>query len=183
MRYGVVCFILLVFSMQSFAAINLPQADGSSLKLVAPADRLITLSPHLAELVFAAGAGQNLVATVEYSRYPEAAASVPRIGDAFAIDVERVLALSPDLVIAWDSGNPRQAVSQLVSLGIPVWSVEIREPIEIAEVIKAIGDISGRTQQLSRSCGKRPPHRGRVRDRCGTRAGALTRSGDCLGFG
>ncbi len=93
MRYGVVCFILLVFSMQSFAEISLPQADGSSLKLIAPADRLITLSPHLAELVFACGAGKNLVATVEHSRYPEAAASVPRIGDAFAIDVERVLAL------------------------------------------------------------------------------------------
>ena len=146
LRCGVVCFILLVFSMQSFAGVNLPQADGSSLKLNAPADRLITLSPHLAELVFAAGAGKNLVATVEYSEYPEAAASVPRIGDAFAIDVERVLALSPDLVIAWDSGNPRQAVAQLVSLGIPVWSVEIREPIEIAEVIKAIGDASGHTQ-------------------------------------
>ncbi|MFB3078378.1 MAG: helical backbone metal receptor, partial [Lysobacterales bacterium] len=146
LRYGVVCFILLMFSMQSFAGVNLPQADGSSLKLNAPADRLLTLSPHLAELVFAAGAGKNLVATVEYSEYPEAAASVPRIGDAFAIDVERVLALSPDLVIAWDSGNPRQAVAQLVSLGIPVWSVEIREPIEIAEVIKAIGDASGHTQ-------------------------------------
>ncbi len=146
LRYGVVCSIFLMFSMQSFAGVNLPQADGSSLKLNAPADRLITLSPHLAELVFAAGAGKNLVATVEYSEYPEAAASVPRIGDAFAIDVERVLALSPDLVIAWDSGNPRQAVAQLVSLGIPVWSVEIREPIEIAEVIKAIGDASGHTQ-------------------------------------
>ena len=146
LRYGVVCFILLVFSMQSFAEISLPQADGSSLKLIAPADRLITLSPHLAELVFAAGAGKNLVATVEFSEYPEAAASVPRIGDAFAIDVERVLALSPDLVIAWNSGNPRQAVAQLVSLGIPVWSVEIREPIEIAEVIQAIGDASGHTQ-------------------------------------
>ena len=146
LRYGVVCSIFLMFSMQSFAGVNLPQADGSSLKLNAPADRLLTLSPHLAELVFAAGAGKNLVATVEYSEYPEAAASVPRIGDAFAIDVERVLALSPDLVIAWDSGNPRQAVAQLVSLGIPVWSVEIREPIEIAEVIKAIGDASGHTQ-------------------------------------
>jgi iron complex transport system substrate-binding protein len=149
MRYGlarVVCFILLMFSMQSLAGISLPQADGSRLKLNAPAERLITLSPHLAELVFAAGAGKNLVATVEYSEYPEAAASVPRIGDAFRIDVERVLALSPDLVIAWDSGNPRQAIAQIVSLGIPVWSVEIREPGEIAEVIKAIGDASGRTQ-------------------------------------
>jgi len=144
--YCIVCFILLAFSMPSFAGISLPQADGSSLELNAPAERLITLSPHLAELVYAAGAGENLVATVEYSEYPEAAASVPRIGDAFRIDVERVLALSPDLVIAWDSGNPRQAVSQLVSLGIPVWSVEIRAPGEIAEVIKAIGDASGQTQ-------------------------------------
>jgi iron complex transport system substrate-binding protein len=149
MRYGIVCFILLAFSMQSFAGISLPQADGSSLELNAPAERLLTLSPHLAELVFAAGAGENLVATVEYSEYPEAAASVPRIGDAFRIDVERVLALSPDLVIAWESGNPRQAISQIVSLGIPVWSVEIREPGEIAEVIKAIGEASGRTQTAS----------------------------------
>jgi iron complex transport system substrate-binding protein len=146
MRYGIVFLFLLAFSTQSPAGISLPQADGSSLELNAPAERLLTLSPHLAELVFAAGAGENLVATVEYSEYPEAAASVPRIGDAFRIDVERVLALSPDLVIAWDSGNPRQAISQIVSLGIPVWSVEIREPGEIAGVIRAIGDASGQTQ-------------------------------------
>jgi iron complex transport system substrate-binding protein len=132
--------------MQSLAGISLPQADGSILKLDKPAQRLVTLSPHLAELVFAAGAGKNLVATVEYSEYPEAAASVPRIGDAFRIDVERVLALSPDLVIAWNSGNPRQAVAQIVSLGIPVWTVEIRELGEIAATIKTIGHASGRTQ-------------------------------------
>ena len=146
MRYGAVCFILLLCSMQSLAGISLPQPDGSILKLDKPAQRLITLSPHLAELVFAAGAGKNLVATVEYSEYPEAAASVPRIGDAFRIDVERVLALSPDLVIAWNSGNPHQAIAQIVSLGIPVWSVEIRDPGEIAATIKTIGHASGRTQ-------------------------------------
>jgi len=149
MRFGVLCFILLLFSIRSFAGISLQQADGSSLELLAPAERLITLSPHLAELVFAAGAGQNLIATADYSEYPEAAASLPRIGDAFRIDVERVLSLSPDLVIAWDSGNPRQAVAQLVSLGIPVWSVEIREPGEIGEVIKAIGEASGQVEVAS----------------------------------
>jgi len=138
--------ILLAYAMHSHAEINLPQADGSHLELKKPAERLVTLSPHLAELVFAAGAGKSLVATVEFSEYPEAVATLPRIGDAFRIDVERVLALSPDLVIAWDSGNPRQAVSQLVSLGIPVWSVEIREPGEIAEILKAIGDASGQVQ-------------------------------------
>jgi iron complex transport system substrate-binding protein len=149
MRYGVLCFALILFSIRSFAGISLPQADGSSLELTAPADRLITLSPHLAELVFAAGAGQNLVATADYSEYPEAAASLPRIGDAFRIDVERVLALSPDLVIAWDSGNPRQAIAQFVSLGIPVWSVEIREPGEIGEIIKIIGEASGHSQSAN----------------------------------
>ena len=153
-RYGVLCSILLLFSIRIFAGISLPQADGSSLKLTAPANRLITLSPHLAELVFAAGAGQNLIATADYSEYPEAAASLPRIGDAFRIDVERVLALSPDLVIAWDSGNPRQAVAQLVSLGIPVWSVEIREPGEIGEVIKTIGEASGQVQAANEAAAK-----------------------------
>ncbi len=146
MRFSVVCVILLIFSSPCFAEISLPQADGSSLELKAPAKRLLTLSPHLTELVFAAGAGKNLIATVEYSEYPPAAAKLPRVGDAFRIDVERVLALSPDLVIAWDSGNPRQAVSQIVSLGIPVWSVEIRQPGEIAEIIQAIGDASGQIQ-------------------------------------
>ncbi len=146
MRSSFACVILLLFSIHCFAGIRLPQADGSSLELNAPAKRLVTLSPHLAELVFAAGAGNKLIATVEYSEYPQAAAKLPRVGDAFRIDIERVLALSPDLVIAWDSGNPHQAIKQIVSLGIPVWSIEIRQPGEIAEVIQAIGDASGQIQ-------------------------------------
>jgi iron complex transport system substrate-binding protein len=136
-------FILLAYALNSPAGIQLQQADGSHLELEKTAERLVTLSPHLTELVFAAGAGKYLVATVEYSEYPEAVAFLPRIGDAFRIDAERILALQPDLVIAWDSGNPNRAISQLVSLGIPVWSVEIREPGEIAEVLRAIGEASG----------------------------------------
>jgi len=142
MRFSRYCFVLLFCSAPAAAELSLPQADGSVLELKTPANRLITLSPHLAELVFAAGAGSHLIATVEYSEYPEAAAAVPRIGDAFRIDVERVVSLKPDLVIAWDTGNPRQATSQLSSLGIPVWSIEIREPGGIATVIEAIGAAS-----------------------------------------
>lgn len=139
---AVLCSVLLLGSADTESAISLPQADGSTLELNAPAERLVTLSPHLAELVFAAGAGLHLIATVEYSEYPAAAAAVPRIGDAFRIDVERVLSLKPDLVIAWDSGNPRQATDQLNALGIPVWRIEIREPAEIARVIELIGAAS-----------------------------------------
>jgi len=126
------------------ADIELDQADGSTLALSKPAARLVTLSPHLTELVFAAGAGDRLIATVEYSEYPEAAAKIPRVGDAFRLDIERIVALQPDLVIAWDSGNPKAAIDQLRSLGVPVWSVEIREPGEIADVLEAIGMATGR---------------------------------------
>ena len=119
--------------------ITLEQADGSELLLPAPATRVITLSPHLTELVFAAGAGDRLIATVEFSDYPESARDVPRIGDAFRLDIERIVALRPDLVIAWDSGTPRPAVAQMRALGIPVWSVEIREPGEIADILEATG--------------------------------------------
>jgi len=138
--------LLACCSVARAAEIRLEQADGSLLVLAAPVSRVVTLSPHLTELVFAAGAGHRLVATVEYSEYPDAAAEIPRVGDAFRLDIEQIVSLHPDLVIAWDSGNPRQAISEIVSLGIPVWSVEIREPGEVAEVIRAIGDASGQTQ-------------------------------------
>jgi iron complex transport system substrate-binding protein len=128
------------------AEVRLEQADGSTLALAAPAARIVTLSPHLTELVFAAGAGDQLVATVEYSEYPQAAAEIPRIGDAFRLDIERIVTLHADLVIAWDSGNPRPAIEQLRSLGVPVWSVEIREPGEIADILEAIGTATGRLE-------------------------------------
>ena len=122
------------------------QADGSVFHFQGAASRIITLSPHLTEIVYAAGAGDRLVATVEYSNYPEAANEIPRIGDAFRIDIERIIALRPDLVIAWDSGNPRAAVTQLRSLGVVVWSVEIDEPEEIADVLESLGQLTGQTE-------------------------------------
>jgi iron complex transport system substrate-binding protein len=131
------------------ADILLTQADGSLLQLARPAERIVTLSPHLAEGLYAAGAGQRLVATVEYSEFPPPAAALPRIGDAFRLDIERIAALRPDLVIAWASGNPRPAVAQLRSLGMQVWTVEIREPGEIAGFIEAAGRAAGAESQAA----------------------------------
>jgi len=132
--------VLLICCQRLWAGnIALDQADGSTLLLDSPATRIVTLSPHLAELVFAAGAGEQLIATVEYSNYPEGAQALPRVGDAYRLDSERIVALRPDLVIAWDSGNPKPAIEQLRSFGLPVWSVEIREPFEIADTLDAIG--------------------------------------------
>lgn len=142
------CFLALCacISIARADLIELEQADGSNLSLQGPAKRLVTLSPHLAELVFTAGAGDLLLGTVAYSDYPAAAADIPRIGDAFRLDAESILARRPDLVIAWDSGNPQAAVDQLRSLGLTVWSVEIREPEEIADILEAIGSATGRPE-------------------------------------
>lgn len=113
------------------------------LELPRPATRLVTLSPHLAELVFAAGAGDHLAATVEYSNFPPEAAQLPRVGDAFRIDIERIHLLDPDLILGWQSGNPPAALQQLEELGFTVWTIEILRPIEIADTVESIGRASG----------------------------------------
>ena len=121
----------------------LQQSSGGTLVLEQPAQRVITLSPHLTELVFAAGAGDRILATVEYSNWPPEAEDIPRVGDAFRIDAERVQLLAPDLVIGWQTGNPSAALAGLADLGLRVWSVEIRTPAEIADVLQAIGRATG----------------------------------------
>lgn len=130
--------------------IVLPQASGGTVALDRPAQRLVTLSPHLAELVFAAGAGDLLAATVAYSNHPPAAADLPRVGDAFRIDAEQIHLIDPDLVLAWQTGNPPEAVGHLVSLGFAVWIVEIRRPVEIADALAMIGLATGRQETANR---------------------------------
>ncbi len=132
------------------AEIRLSQADGGALTLTGPAARIVTLAPHLAEGVYAAGAGDRLVATVEYSEHPADAAGVPRIGDAFRLDIERIVSLLPDLVIAWGSGNPPPAIAQMRALGLAVWTVEIRTPGAIPDFIDSVGRATGHQPEATR---------------------------------
>jgi len=113
---------------------------------VAEADRpprLIALAPNLAELVYIAGAGEQLVGAVEYSDYPAAALSVPRIGDAFRLDFEAMRRLQPDIVLAWGSGTPRPTISRLQDLGYNVVEFELAELADIATEIERIGALAG----------------------------------------
>jgi iron complex transport system substrate-binding protein len=126
--------------------VELQQSDGSTLVLPQPAKTIITLSPHLTELAFAAGAGAQLIAAAEYSNYPAAAAQLPRVGDAFRLDLERIISLQPDLVIAWESGNPALAVSRLQEFGLNTWVIEIRQPEEIASTLEQLGAAAGQLE-------------------------------------
>lgn len=123
-----------------------PQAiddAGHRVVLERPARRIVTLAPHLAELVFAAGAGDRLVGVSRFTDAPAQAASRPVIGDAFAIDFEAISKLHPDLVLAWGSGTNERAKARLRQLGFKVYEVEIRDVAGLAATLRHIGTLAG----------------------------------------
>ncbi|WP_240470557.1 cobalamin-binding protein [Halomonas halocynthiae] len=113
--------------------------------LSAPAQRIIALSPNLVELVYAVGAGSTLVGAVSYSDYPAEASALPRVGDSDRMDIEAILSLSPDLVLAWHGGNPRMQVDKLVALGIPVYTSDAQDFPTIASTLERFGQLTGHT--------------------------------------
>lgn len=109
----------------------------------APAPRIVSLAPHLTEIAYAAGAGSALVGTVEYSDYPEAARSLPRVGDGWRVDFERVLALRPDVVLAWSSGTPRATIERLLALRLNVVEVPTYRLEDVPAALRQVGDLAG----------------------------------------
>lgn len=108
-----------------------------------PAQRIISLSPHLTELVYSAGAGDRLVGVVEYSDYPPAAQALPRVGDSFRVDYETVVGLAPDLVLAWRSGTPAEVQGRLRDLGLRVVSLDAERLDDIDQQVRTIGELAG----------------------------------------
>ena len=109
----------------------------------AAASRIVSLAPNLTELAFAAGAGDRIVGTAEYSDYPQQAQAIARIGDAFRVDYERILALQPDAVLAWEPGTPQATVERLRSLRLPVTTIRTRSLADIGTAVRDIGRIAG----------------------------------------
>ena len=107
------------------APVAVPDDAGHTVALPRPARRVVALSPALAELAFAAGGGERLVAAVSGSDHPAAARALPRIGDSSGLSIEAILAARPDLVLAWEGGNDPRAVASLRRLGIPVYHSRI----------------------------------------------------------
>ena len=109
----------------------------------AAAHRIVSLAPHLTELAFAAGAGGQVVGTVLYSDHPEAARRLPRIGDAFRVDYERLLALQPTLVLAWEGGTPQSAIAQVRRLGLPLETFATSSLADVPRTIERLGELAG----------------------------------------
>ncbi len=122
--------------------------------VASPAEGIISLAPHTTELIYAAGAGDALVATVANADYPRAARELPRIGDADGLNIEAIVAREPDLVVAWGSGNPDPVIERLRALGIAVYVDEPRALGDIATTLLDLGRLAG-TTATARAAGDR----------------------------
>ncbi|MCE3264539.1 MAG: cobalamin-binding protein [Pseudoduganella sp.] len=128
---------------QAHAAITVLDDDGKPVTLQRPAQRVVALAPHVTEMLFAAGGAEKIVGAVTYSDYPEAAKQIPRIGDNRQVDMERLLAMKPDLLVIWRHGSSERQIEQLRQLGIPMYHSEPKKLDHIAENLERIGKLLG----------------------------------------
>jgi iron complex transport system substrate-binding protein len=105
--------------------------------------RIVSLAPSLTEIAYAAGAGPALVGTVEYSDYPAEARRLPRVGDGWSVDIERVLALRPDVVLAWSSGTPQATIERLEAVGLRVVNVPTFRLADVPAALRLVGRLAG----------------------------------------
>ncbi len=117
--------------------------SGREVRLKGPARRIVTLAPHATEMLYAAGAGEWLIGTVEYSDYPPAAKKVPRVGSYDRFDLEAISALKPDLVIAWETGNPAAPVEKMRALGLTVYASQPNRMEDVAGQLERLGQLAG----------------------------------------
>lgn len=137
----------LLFTLPLSAAVSVEDDSGRTVALSVPAQRIVSLAPHITEQLFAIGAGEQIVGAVEYSDYPEQAQAIPRVGGYSRLDLERILALEPDLVVGWHSGNDPRQLERLEQLGLTVYRSEPRTLREIAASMRRLGILSDRADE------------------------------------
>ena len=124
-------------------AITVQDFSGREVTLDQPAKRIVALAPHIVENLYSAGAGDKLVGVVSYSDFPDEAKNVPEVGTYNAFSLEQVLALNPDLVVMWGSGNGMQTLSTFEALGIPVYVSELRQLSDVPKSIRNLSQLAG----------------------------------------
>lgn len=130
-------------------ACALPSAFAHA-DIAAPAKRIIALSPHSVEMLYAIGAGEAIVATTDHADFPEAALAIPRIGGYHGVQVERILELEPDLVVVWGSGNKAEDITRIKELGFRVFDSNPDTLDEVADELESLGELTGHRVQAAK---------------------------------
>ncbi len=148
LRHIAVTSVLIVsfFCQIALAETTAIDDSGRLIRLPAPAMRIISLAPHTTELLFAAGAGKHIIAASEQSDFPPSALQLPSIGSGTRVDIERIVALKPDLIVAWQSGNNAQQIKRLRVMGIPVFLSDPRDFEQIATSLERLAILAGTPQ-------------------------------------
>lgn len=131
------------------AEIAVVDATGARIELASPAQRIVSLAPHATELLFAAGAGEHVVGVLAPADWPPEAKRAVRVGDASGIDLERIVALKPDLAVVWPYLAPAQ-IERLRRLRIPVFVSDPKTPDAIATELERLGALAGTQESASR---------------------------------
>ncbi|RFP08512.1 cobalamin-binding protein [Duganella sp. BJB488] len=134
---------VLAMTASASAAITVRDDDGNVVTLQKPAQRVIAMAPHVTELLYAAGGGDKIVGAVTYSDYPEAAKKLPRVGDNRQVDMERIIAMKPDLIVIWMHGSSERQIETLRQLNIPMFHSEPKKLDGIADNILRLGQLLG----------------------------------------
>ncbi len=142
---------LLAWTCAAQAQVQVQDDYGNDVRLPAAAKRIVSLSPHLTELLYAAGAGGRIVGALEHSDYPPQARALPRVGSEAGIDLEAVLALRPDLIVAWPNAGSLRAVNRLADMRLPVFRSEPRELDDIPRTLERFGVLSGSEDPAGRA--------------------------------
>ncbi|OEZ52211.1 cobalamin-binding protein [Duganella sp. HH105] len=164
---------MLAMAASAHAAITVRDDDGNVVTLQKPAQRIIAMAPHVTELLYAAGGGDKIVGAVTYSDYPEAAKKLPRVGDNRQVDMERVIAMKPDLIVIWMHGASERQIETLRQLNIPMFHSEPTKLDGIADNVLRLGQLMGteavaqpvaaeirqKFAALAKQYGNRPPVR------------------------
>lgn len=124
------------------AALLLPSAAA-----LADAQRIVALSPHAVEMLYAIGAGDRILATTDHADYPDAARHIPRIGGYHGIQLEKLLALNPDLVVVWGGGNRPEDIDKMRELGLKLYNSDPKTLESVADEMEELGQLTGLEQQ------------------------------------
>lgn len=138
------CFLA---GFASAETLSVTDYTGQQVRLEQPAQRIVSLAPHVTELLFSIGAGERLVGAVNYSDYPEAAESIPRVGGYNALDLERIVTLEPDLVVGWESGNNPADLEKLRRFDLPLFINEPRRLEDIPETLRRLAVLTDTQKQ------------------------------------
>lgn len=135
--------LLLVATASVAQPISAIDDSGQRIELPHPARRIVSLAPHITEQLYAIGAGDRIVATTEFADYPPEAKTIPRVARAHSVDLERVAAAKPDLIIVWGSGFPPAIIDSLRRLAVPVFISEPGSLDSIASSMERLGALTG----------------------------------------